>query len=400
LRATRTCSTRTASSACGRRLRRVRLLRPRAAHQLTRARGDESAKPLGAALNAHLHYHCCLIDGVFSTDGDDLRFHPAVALTEADVVAVQELVRNRVLSLFECRGLLSPEAAADMRRWEHGGGFSLDATIRIAAHDRAGLERLLRYCARPAFARDRPVWADDDHEQLLYHLPRPWPDGQTVMRLSPLELLDRLAAVIPPPRSHRHRYHGVLAPNARLRSAVTARAGLPVEPGEAEQGTAESSQPDPATADPVVTGHSRCSSLWAAMLARIYEVLPLVCPNCGSEMRIISFITRFDSIERILSHIGEPTTPPPIAPARAPPLWELALDQTPAHDLDTSHPVPLQRYRGAPHTAWHAVRSLDPSLESRLHSPTIAVGIPMPDRRSRWSLPALRASGSLNPSVK
>jgi len=76
------------------------------------------------------------------------------------------------------------------------------------------------------------------------------------------------------------------------------------------------------------------------MLARIYEVFPLVCPNCGSEMRIISFITRLDSIERILSHIGEPTTPPPIAPARAPPLWEFVLDQTCAHDLVTSDPVP------------------------------------------------------------
>ena len=146
--------------------------------------------------------------------------------------------------------------------------------------------------------------------------------------------------MIPPPRSHRHRYHGVLAPNARLRSAVTARAGLPVEPGEAEQGTAESSEPDSATAAPEVTVHSRCSSLWAAMLARIYEVFPLVCPNCGNEIRIISFITRLDSIERILSHIGEPTTPPPIAPARAPPFWEFALDQSPAHDLDTSDPGP------------------------------------------------------------
>jgi len=175
---------------------------------------------------------------------------------------------------------------------------------------------------------------------LLYHLPRPWPDGQTVIRLDPLELLDPLAAVIPPPRSHRHRYHGVLAPNARLRSAVTAHAGLPLAPAETEQGAAESSQPDSATAAHEVTVHSHCSSLWAAMLARIYEVFPLGCPNCGSEMRIISFITRLDSIERILSHIGEPTTPPSIASARAPPPWEFALDQGPAHDLDTSDPVP------------------------------------------------------------
>jgi hypothetical protein len=41
--------------------------------------------------------------------------------------------------------------------------------------------------------------------------------------LTPLELIERLAALIPPPRRHRHRYYGVLAPNAPLRSAVTPR---------------------------------------------------------------------------------------------------------------------------------------------------------------------------------
>ena len=34
----------------------------------------------------------------------------------------------------------------------HGGGFSLDAVVRIEARDRKGLERLL--CARPIFARE------------------------------------------------------------------------------------------------------------------------------------------------------------------------------------------------------------------------------------------------------
>jgi hypothetical protein len=60
---------------------------------------------------------------------------------------------------------------------------------------------------------------------MVYSLPKPRPDGQTVLALTPLEFLDRLAALVPPPRRHRHRYHGVLAPNAPLRAVVTARAG-------------------------------------------------------------------------------------------------------------------------------------------------------------------------------
>jgi hypothetical protein len=187
---------------------------------------------------------------------------------------------------------------------------------------------------------------------LLYELPKPRPDGQIMLRLAPSELLDRLAALIPPPRSHRHRYCGVLAPNARLRPAVTARAGLSVEPTEAEQAAAASGEPARAAAEPAPALRSPCSSLWAAMLARIYEVFPLVCAKCGQQMQIIAFITDPASIDRILSHIGEETTPPPIAPARAstlrsrttaedgPPLPGSALDQTPAYDLDAAEPVP------------------------------------------------------------
>ena len=57
-------------------------------------------------------------------------------------------MRKRVLGLFERQGLFSPEAVADMATRQHGGGFSADASVHIAADDRAGRERLLRYCAR------------------------------------------------------------------------------------------------------------------------------------------------------------------------------------------------------------------------------------------------------------
>jgi len=50
--------------------------------------------------------------------------------------------------------------------------------------------------------------------------------GKKVLLLKPFdELLDRLAKLIPPPRYHRHFYHGVLAPNAPLRARIRALAG-------------------------------------------------------------------------------------------------------------------------------------------------------------------------------
>ncbi len=58
------------------------------------------------------------------------------------------------------------------------------------------------------------------------------------------------------------------------------------------------------------------------LLARLFESLPLTCPNCGADMRIIAFITDAAPVERMLTHIGEPPRPPPIAPARGPPAWD------------------------------------------------------------------------------
>ncbi len=98
----------------------------------------------------------------------------------------------------------SGEAAREMASWGRNSGFSLDASVRIETKDRAGLERLLRYCARPVFASQRLSWAREG-EKLLYQLPKPRADGQSVLELTPVELLERLAALIPPPRRHRHR---------------------------------------------------------------------------------------------------------------------------------------------------------------------------------------------------
>ena len=182
----------------------------------------------GSALNAHTHLHCSVTDGMFNLAADGtLRFHPTADFTETVVSAVQRRIRSRVLRLAVRQGALTLGVAVDLARWGHGGGFSLHAAVRLEAEDRAGLERLLRYCARPAFASERLCW-DGSDQPVRYSLPKPLPTGQTELSLTPLELLDRLAALVPLPRRHRHHYAGVFAPHTRLRARVTACAGQPV----------------------------------------------------------------------------------------------------------------------------------------------------------------------------
>ena len=113
-----------------------------------------------------------------------------------------------------------------------------------------------------------------------------------------------MAVLVPPSRTRRHRYFGVLAPNSPLRAAVTALAA-PAHPAMARvepviTGGGNALPPVPAPAPPKRTAHY----LWAVLIACIYEVFPLLCPLCCGQMRIIAFITHSADIRHILDHIG------------------------------------------------------------------------------------------------
>jgi len=292
--------------------------------------GSRASRALaGAQIRSRRIGHCCVIDGVFepAEDAGDIpqsvRFRPASALTPAAVVAIAEQVRVRVLRWFARSGLIERDDIREMLAWKNSG-FSLDAAVLVAAHDRAGLERLLRYCARPPFALERLELLDA--ERVVYRLPKLQRGGTTALSLTPLELIDHLAAPIPPPRRHGHRYHGMLAPNSPLRAAaVVLGRDLTDDPSA----SAEVPAPSPASAP---NARSPARYRWVMLLARVFESLPLVCPNCGADMRIIAFVTEAVPVQRILADISEPTEPPPIATAREPPAWDDAPE--PALDRD------------------------------------------------------------------
>ena len=156
------------------------------------------------------------------------RQSPARPITQADLAALTEKVRRRVVRWFRMQRLLDADAAADMLARENSG-FSVDASVRITLIDRdvpsyfKSLEHLLRYCARPPFALERlSVRCGEDGRitRVRYVLPRHkaanWvgpgrgrkstrPGANGVVELSPCDFLDRLADLVPPPRKHRHR---------------------------------------------------------------------------------------------------------------------------------------------------------------------------------------------------
>ncbi len=125
-----------------------------------------------------MHFHCIVIEGVFEADASGTAaFHESRAPKQKLLDEVQAKVRRRLLRALTRRGVLEAEDAETMASWEHGGDFSLDASVRIEGADRPGLERLLRTCARPAFALERLREIDAEH--LIYESIKPGPSGSS-----------------------------------------------------------------------------------------------------------------------------------------------------------------------------------------------------------------------------
>jgi hypothetical protein len=145
--------------------------------------------------------------------------------------------------------------------------------------------------------------------QVELKLKTPWRDGTTHLVMSPLEFMQRLAALVPRPRLHLIRFHGVLAPNAKLRPLVVPQ-GLHVQEAASEAAVAaecevESLQPRP----------NRIS--WARLLKRVFDIDMQHCPNCGgAELKIIAAILERPVIQKILTHLGLDPQPPPRGRAR------------------------------------------------------------------------------------
>jgi hypothetical protein len=221
----------------------------------------------GSALNLTPHFHSLVLDGVYARSAHAPGpFLPLPPPGTEDVAHVMAGTARRLMRLVEDRRqhagpedeegdpLLTtlmavpiqsriatgPEAGQRWRRLgdrveptdeetaedppprcAREGGMSLHADVAVPARDRKRLERLCRYVARPPIAVDRLEALPDG--RLAYRLKTRWRDGTTHVLMERHELLERLAPLIPPPRAHQVRYHGLLAPCASGRDRLVPR---------------------------------------------------------------------------------------------------------------------------------------------------------------------------------
>ena len=330
----------------------------------------------GSALNLNLHLHMVVIDGVYAADDDgNPQFQALLAPGDQEIAQLTASLAEHIPKLLQRRGLgpdsdpeesdplwrdqpwlaglyaasvsgktafgpnagrrvtrigdqIDPESmdALTSPRCANVAGFSLHANVSVPAGDRQRLERLVRYCARPPIAMERLEPLADG--RLLYRFKRPWRDGTTHVVFDGLELLEKLSALIPAPRTHLVRYSGIVAPSAQWRVLIVPTEPAPepapmLDPACAPKTsvTTESlalgEAVVPAESSPVglpTVSHQR-NYTWAELMKRVWALDVLECPRCLSRMRILATIHPPETTRKILECLGLPSRAPPVAPA-------------------------------------------------------------------------------------
>ncbi len=163
----------------------------------------------------------------------------------------------------------TPGLCANLHGFSLAAGLGPHAAVRCGAEQRKQFEHLCRYITRPAIANERLKRNSAGQEVL--QLKSAYQDGATQVVMSPLEFMQRLAALVPGPRLHLIRFHGVLAPNAKLRAAI-------VPPPAHSTHAAEHAH------------HSPARMSWARLLKRVFDIDIEHCSNCGGALKIIAAI--------------------------------------------------------------------------------------------------------------
>jgi hypothetical protein len=219
------------------------------------------------------------------------------------------LFRAELLRLLLDRGLISQQIVDNLLSWRHSG-FSVHADVCVT--DRVSAARLGRYMIRCPVVLER-MSLDEDTGEVLYRT-RPsraeHPEGP-VARWDVLELIARVLDHLPRPYQQMVRYWGYYSnvSRGRRRAGASVRASGTDPPDSGGRAPEHEDEPF----------RRRARLTWAALIRRVYEIDPLLCPLCGSQMKITAFILDQTSIRCILDHIQMPTQrPEPVA--HSPPL--------------------------------------------------------------------------------
>jgi hypothetical protein len=163
---------------------------------------------------------------------------------------------------------------------------------------------------RPPISLERVQWGGEGvvhYRARGGHDGRILPAGDAAEAFDPAEFVARVIMHIPELRRHLVRYYGRYSNVSRGKRRKA----------EAENGEVGGAGPTSRAARVEPRSARALRRSWARLIKRIYEVDPLLCPSCGSEMKMIAFITEHDVVDAILRHLAKPEARSPRGPPGA-----------------------------------------------------------------------------------
>lgn len=257
----------------------------------------------GDYANWHPHLHLLVADGLFVGNGV---FH---VLPKVDITPLCELFRAAVLRMLKKKGRIDDALIRNLMTWRHTSGFSVHQGHQLARDDADGQEALAQYIIRNSFSVEKIKYQQETGTVIYTSKMTHGPNRSNFKIFTPREFIAAITQHIPEKSFQLVRYYGWYS---NRRRGERSKRGLE-NPGVE---TADSAK-ELAIID--ISGHQPKkipSPTWRECIKKVWEVDPLKCPQCGAEMKIVSFINEAPVIEKILRHLGlwdnkKPGRPPP-----------------------------------------------------------------------------------------
>jgi hypothetical protein len=236
----------------------------------------------GDRINFHPHIHVLVTEGGTAPDG---AFHRVRHFQDE---VIRDIFTHEVFSLLLRKKLIGLPLVEKILSWRHTG-FSVNSQVKVKTKTEA--ERVGKYMIRPLLSLKRLCF-DETGGKVRYQYSR---HGSQEEAMDYLEFIARVTSHIPDKGQVMVRYYGLYsnAHRGKVRKAGSQRFHPPIIEDET----------------PFVPSRG-----WAEMIRKVYEVDPLLCPSCGGQMTIVSFIEDQRVVDKIIRHLEltfDAERPPP-----------------------------------------------------------------------------------------
>jgi hypothetical protein len=222
-----------------------------------------------------------------------------------------ELFRRLVIKHFQEKKLINDEFARNLLSWKNSG-FSIDNSVIIYGSDYKAKESLAQYIARCPISLEK-IKYEPFHGKVLFKTPKY--NDYFKENFKAFDVLDFIAEVtvhIPPKSKQYIRRYGLYSSRTRGKweeyEYISRLAPSGWKEKHNRKADSETSLPDIKECSP---GEKKRKSAWARLIKKVYDVDPLVCPKCGSEMKILAIIFDPEEIKKILTHLVKIGRSPP-----------------------------------------------------------------------------------------